>query len=220
MRFILSCLVLSVLCGGVADGQVMVVANGSNYYTARTGSTISSSGGVRLASLLMEPDVREEIELLEYQETELKKLITATGLANKAANDLYLENTRNPKTKEEKQQALQKFQAALEETQQAFEVESQKHLLPRQLIGLKRLAVTRQLEQSGIGNLLSNQSPIGAVLQLSAEEQKQLEAKAAEVRARLKKEIADLKLKAVGEILGELPTDKQNLIRDEFGLEF
>ena len=218
MRFILTCLVLSVLYGGVADGQVMVDANNPNYIFSS--SSVSASGGVCLATLLLDPTAREEIELLDYQETELKKLITAVGLANKEASDLYLENSRNLETQEEKQQACENFQAVLEDSRKAFEVESQKHLLPQQVIGLKRLAVTRQLERSGIGNLFSNQSPIGAVLQLSAEEKKQLEAKAAEVRARLKKEIADLKLKAVGEILGELPADKRNLVRDEFGLEF
>ena len=108
-----------------------------------------------------------------------------------------------------------------------FDVKSRKHLLPHQIIRLKREIVVRHLENLGIDRFLSTQTPLGSALQLSSEDRKKIKAKASEVGIKLKKdiaaiqkEIADLKLKAAKEILSELPVDKQKIVRDQFGLEF
>ena len=218
MRFILTCLILSVLFGSQTVGQVICDGKQTWYV---------SSSCTDWASLLLDESVREDLELLDNQKVELDKLIKKTGVANQKAQELFWKIGDSLKTPEERKQDWEDHQALMDSIRVEFEVESKNHLLPHQVIRLKRVMVVRQLEQSGVGNLFSDLSPIGSVLQLSPEERKKLKAKADQVGAKLEKkiaalqqEIADLKLEAAGEILSELPADKQNLIRDQFDLEF
>jgi hypothetical protein len=218
MRTILSCLALTIIFCTDANGQIMIDAKRPDIIFSS--STISESGRVRLATLLQDSSVREEIQLLDSQKAELDKLTLAIGLANKAASDEYLESSRNLETPEEKRKAREDFQAFTDGTQSKFEAEASKHLLQNQITRLKQIAVTRQLESIGIDGVFSKKSPIGSALQLSSDQQKNLNAKIAEVRAKLEKKIAALKLETVQEILQELPTDKQQVFRERFGIEF
>ncbi len=83
MRTILSCLALTIIFCTDANGQIMIDAKRPDIIFSS--STISESGRVRLATLLQDSSVREEIQLLDSQKAELDKLTLAIGLANKVA---------------------------------------------------------------------------------------------------------------------------------------
>ena len=219
MRLFYTCLILCAVFSSQTEGQVFIDTFEGEEYSQ------FSNMDTDWATLLLEGNAGEELELLDYQRVELDKLIQATGVANAEANNLYFKTFKNLKTPEEQSQALKDFQAALDKNETEFKLESAKHLLPHQVVRLKRLAVVRQLEHVGIESLMLNQSPIGSALQLSPEESEKLKAKATEVGKRLKtdiaeleKKISDLKLQAAEEILNELPADKRNIIRSQFGL--
>ena len=174
MRFILTCLVLSFLFCGRVDGQVFVHEDQT---------FIVSGGPITDWAVLLSLDgsIREDMELLDYQKVELDKLIQSTALANTEAQKLLRNSDPSQQTPQQRMQAMEDQEALLKKIQKEFKVEAQKHLLPHQILQLKRRLVACQLEDFGISDLLSSYSPIGSVLKLSPEENEAIKAKAAKV---------------------------------------
>ena len=205
-------LVIVFFVAQIANAQIFV----DNDVVISGGGSVDQQGDIRIANLVADPSVINEIEMVDYQKKEVSDLIQKLGEANNAAKDLYLDTLRSAKTDEEKSKAFEKFQAECKLCRTIVEAKIKEKLLPNQLQALGSIAFQRQVQSTGLGGLFN--SPIAKSLGLSDEEKEKLAKKAKEINEKLKRDIWELKKKATNELLSEMPTETQKLLKENFGV--
>jgi hypothetical protein len=180
---------------------------------------LGDDGQVDLLLVLAEKEMRKDIELVDYQEQEVSKLIESVGIANFVSNNEYgnLLVTSPP----EKQESItENYKMETATRQVAANDTLNKTLLPDQIKLIRKVAVERELGNMGLMGLLTREGAIQSLLKLTDEEKKMLQKESVKIRTELAKKIAELKKEAVIELLGKLPEDKIKILEDKFDIKF
>ena len=159
-------------------------------------------------TLLFDSGVLDSLELSDSQRKDVEQAVREHGIENYRTQQELIARGLPPA----------EVQAKMDERQSSFEASTSLILLPHQMRLLRMTAVQKYLKsQTSVSNAISNK-PIAAVLGLSEAEVEALKAKSKEVSEKLKRDIEELKKKAVADVFSVLPVEKRKSIKDEFGV--
>jgi hypothetical protein len=178
--------------------------------------SIGAGGDIRIANLVADPSVVDQIEMVDYQRAEIRKLILELGTVNNVASKKYVDTLKNAKSVAEREKALQVYESACRVSRIVGEAKIKEKLLPHQILAIGNIAFQKQIQTVGIRGLFS--SPVARALGLSDQEKAALAKKAKKINEQLNKDIKKLKEKAVEDLVSELPVDKQKLLKQNFGV--
>jgi Spy/CpxP family protein refolding chaperone len=171
----------------------------------------ADSGGGTLM-LLLRPDVRGELELLDHQVEELTKL--REDLMNQ------MREMMAPDQNLSWQDRMQRMREMGEKVRADADEKLKKILLPHQVRRLDQLNAQNQLRMRGglMRSLMAD--PLAEDLALTDAQKEALRAKAEKLNAELQQKIAELRNKAQEELLKELTPQQQAKIKERFGEPF
>lgn len=176
-------------------------------------SSIDVDGGQAesgLMHLLDNKSIREEIELIDSQYEKMRKFQKAKAVEMRQAVKGIM-NGGKIDINAIKEMAARQQESARKELEEM--------LLPHQVSRLRQLSHQVRLQNRGAGDVLTS-GVLARELGLTDEEKSDLATKAAEIEARVKAEIAQLKSDARRELIGTLPDDKQKKLKELIGEDF
>ncbi len=170
-------------------------------------------GGGGLAGVLMREDARTELELLDSQLEDLKKLGENRGQQMRemfsGLRDLSIE---------ERTKRFQELREKAQAAQQDSEKEIAKILLPHQLKRAKQLAFQLQMRGGISRAMMSNQ--IAEEFGITDSQKEKLREKAQQLEEEIRKKMAQLRLEAQKELLKELTPKQQAQWKEKVGEPF
>ena len=170
-------------------------------------------GGGGLAGVLMREDARNELELLDSQLEDLKKLGENRGQQLREMFSGLQDLSREERTKRF-QELREKAQAA----QQDSEKEIAKILLPHQLKRAKQLAFQLQMRGGVSRAMMSDQ--IAEEFGITDSQKEKLREKAQQLEEEMRKKMAQLRQEAQKELLKELTPKQQAQWKEKVGEPF
>lgn len=163
-----------------------------------------------LMSLLQNKSVREEIELIDSQYQKMRDFQDSrTKEMRKAMKGLFSGGKIDPNG----------IKAMIEKSQAESSKQLEEMLLPHQVARLRQVSRQVRMQSRGTAQTLTS-SAFAKELGLTDEQKSDFREKAAEIEKRVKAEIAKLKSDARKELVGTLPSDKQEKLKELIGEEF
>ena len=169
------------------------------------GAYMRPNGQPDLASVLLSQSHRDQLEMDPNQQAQVLAAIRKTGEANFALGQIAI-NTGNFSD-------LQKSQS-LASNELASEIES--YLYPEQVVAAQQIAVTEYIRTNGLAQFAETQ--VAGELNMTPDEIKRLQEKAAEIELNLRKQIAELQKQARVDLVNAFPADKRQKLLDMFKL--
>ncbi len=166
-----------------------------------------SLGANGIVDLLADKAVRSELEMVDYQYDEIKKLNDA--IQNRISEQLRSIDLKNPK---DLASSVRKITRSVEE---AFEGV----LLPHQLGRLRQLSMQNQMRRRSIVDVLTT-DPLATKLKITDEQKKDLKRAEKEIEDELAREIAELRKKARKKLLSNLSRTQRNKLEEIVGDDF
>lgn len=156
--------------------------------------------------LLMNEEVRKEIELLEDQESDLRAMgEEIRDEIREEMGDMF--RGMRDLSPEEREARMEDIRARMDEVRKEAEGRMAKILLPHQVERLKQIEVQQQIQREG-GAALAEGS-LAEKLNLSDEQKAQMTAKAAEARKELEEKIRQARQEAQEKILSILTPEQR-----------
>ncbi len=163
-----------------------------------------------LMSLLQDKSIREEIDLVDAQYEKMRKFNESKSKnAKKLFQNLFKDGKIDATAIKE----------MMEKSQKEASKQLEEMLLPHQVARLRQVSRQVQMQSRGTAETLTS-SKFAEELGLSEEEKSELRKKAEEIGKRVKAEIAKLKLDARRELIGTLPSEKQEKLKEMIGDDF
>jgi hypothetical protein len=167
-------------------------------------------GGGDSLGLLLRPDVRVELELLDEQTAELQKL--ADGMRDQF-RDLMV-----PDENVSWQDRMQRFREVAEKARDEAQQKVDKILLPHQKKRLEQLSNQMRMPGGAMRGLTGG--PVADELGLTDAQRERIRAKAENLEAELRQKLAELRAQAQAELLKELTPQQQAKIKEMLGEPF
>lgn len=162
-------------------------------------------------SMLNDTQVQKELELMEDQQ---KQLLNLQQTFAQQISEL-VRDRKKQSTKEDGQALKTAIREAREEQRKQMEG----ILLPHQLDRLKQVALQMKMKSRGDMQMLTDQE-LAQKLEISEEQKERLKQRAAEIKAEMEDEIAQLKKKARQKLLRELTAEQRKQLEEMLGNEF
>jgi Spy/CpxP family protein refolding chaperone len=170
-------------------------------------------GGGGLSGVLMREDVRAELELLDSQEDDLRKLAESRM---GQMRDMF--SGMQGLSREERTQKFQELRDKMQEAQKETENDIAKVLLPHQLKRAKQLAFQLQIRGGISQAMVSDQ--VAEEFGITDSQKEKLREKAQKLEEELRKKMAELRLEAQKELLKELTPKQQAQWKEKVGEPF
>ena len=164
-------------------------------------------GGFGVGGLLMSEEVRQEVNLSEEQQQELRAMGEETRNEMRERMRTLWEGYREM-SEEERNAAREDMRAEMEEMRVEVESRVKKVLKPEQFDRLRQIELQQEVSRRGSSEALS-QGRVAEELGITDEQREQLQAKAAEVQQKLNEKIQQLRADAREEILGVLTAEQR-----------
>jgi len=177
-------------------------------------STGFSMGAPDVFSLAQNGDVQKEIELVDDQLEQLKKI--NSDFSKRIQEKMAEMKDDKGNFDIAKARSLSAMMKELNEEKQA---KMQDVFLPHQFERLRQISLQTQMRRSGETNMLANKEVVEA-LGLSDEQLKKLKEKAKELKAEMDEEIKQLKEKARKSLFKELTSDQRDKLKSMLGNDF
>jgi len=164
-------------------------------------------GGFGVGGLLMSDEVRQEVNLSEEQQQELR------AMGEETRNEMR-ERMRNmwqgfrDMSDEERAAAREDMQAEMEEMRVEIDNRVKKVLKPEQFERLRQIELQQQINRRGSSSALS-QGRVAEELGLTDEQRQQMQAKAAEAQKELEEKMQKLRNEAREKVLSVLTADQR-----------
>lgn len=170
-------------------------------------------GGGGLSTILIREDVRKELELLDGQMDDLRKLAESrTGQMREMFSGMQ------GLSREERTEKFQELRDKMQEAQKDTEKEIGGILLPHQLKRAKQLAFQLQM-RGGISRAMMGDQ-IADEFSITDSQKEKLREKAQKLEEELRKKVAQLRLEADKELLKELTPKQQAQWKEKVGEPF
>ncbi len=164
--------------------------------------------------LLMNEDVRKELEIVEDQEKKLREV----GEKMREKMREAFSGMRDASS-EDRQAMWEKARTKMREVQTEMQKDVDKILLPHQRDRLKQLALQQSIRYRGMSGALGGDT-LSKELGLTEKQKEKLRAKAEEVQKKLQERIAKLRKEAEEDLLDVLTPEQQAKIKKLIGEQF
>ena len=174
-------------------------------------------GGGGMLGLLMNEDVRKELQVVDDQMEQLK----AIGEDMRDEMRSMFEGIRDL-PEDERREKFTSMREKMEEMREKMETKASTILLPHQIERLKQIQVQSDVQRRGVGGALESGS-LAEQLNLTAEQKEKLAAKAKEAQENLQEKMTELRRKAQDEVLSVLTPEQREkykkLVGDPFEMQ-
>lgn len=192
---------------GTGDGE------GGQIVVANSFSTSPMGGAPDIMSLLQNPGVRKEIELVDDQYAKMKNINAEIQKRMQSQiKSLFSDgklNIENPKDLVKK----------IEEARTGAEEEVKKMLLPHQIERLKQVAFHAEMKQKGTFEALTD-GKLAELLEITDEQKKALKETSKEIEEDVAKAIAKIRADAKKKLYKELTKTQQKKLDEVLGADF
>lgn len=183
-------------------------------FTVTLGPKINAGGAVDYHQMLIDPEIRESVEILDYQLEPLLQLADEIEAVSTAINAAL---TSDP-TRTASRQELDSYFALVRENRARMAAEVKAQLLPHQIQSLRLIAFNDYVADVTPSALLERAAVMNH-LELTPAEILRLEAAARKLDDNLKKEIAALIRDGIKELCTAMPDECREKVYAEFGTE-
>jgi Spy/CpxP family protein refolding chaperone len=160
--------------------------------------------------LLLRPDVRTELELLDHQVEQLTEI--RDGIMGQFRQLATPDENLSP------QERMQRFREIAEKARSDADVKVKEVLLPHQQKRLEQLSNQMRMRGGMLRGLTGQE--LADELALTEAQREKIRAKAEQLEAELRQKLAELRNKAQEELLKELTPAQQAQIKERFGEPF
>ncbi len=170
-------------------------------------------GGGGMAGLLMSDEVREELEISEDQQADLR----AMGDEMRDQMRSMFEGMRDL-PEDERRARFATIREDMQDLQAEAEGRLQDVLLPHQVARLKEINLQQQVRRDGLSGAL--RGDLAEELGITDEQREQMVAKAQELQAEMQQKIAELRKDAQDELMSLLTAEQRSKIESMLGTDF
>ncbi len=164
-------------------------------------------GASGIVDLLADKAIRSELEVVDYQYDQLKKV--NDSIQKRVAEQLRSIDLKSPED----------LASSVREITRSVREEFEGVLLPHQLGRLRQLAVQNQMRRRSVVDVLTT-DPLATKLEITDEQKKDLKAAEKEIEQELARDIADLRRKAREKLLSKLNRSQREKLDEILGDDF
>ncbi|MEM7457624.1 MAG: hypothetical protein AAF456_25060, partial [Planctomycetota bacterium] len=157
--------------------------------------------------LLADPDVRADLEMLDYQYEELQE--KNAEIQRQAAEEIRGLDMSD----------MQAFAAEIRRIHASTEEQLGQGLLPHQMERLRQLQAQNQLRRRSFVEIITS-DPMKSDLEISDEQAEQLREAEAAIEERVRQQIAELRVQAREELMQNLNSSQREQVDEIFGEAF
>lgn len=190
----------------------------SNDAMAQRGGFGGRGRGASKLEYLSNPQVQEELDMLEDQQADLQEINDEARNIMRSAFTGMREKFQDL-SREERDEMMTEIREKITKDMKEVEAKLGDILVPHQMERLEQLVLQGQMRRGGTAAALQSEA-MREKLGLTEEEAEKLAAKEEEVKKELEEQIKELRAKAQDKILSVLPAEKQEKIKNMIGDAF